>query len=152
MTHAWIIFGDPVGKGRPRFAGARLGRVHAYTPSRTANWEGLAVSVFRAAWGGAPIDEPVELDVEAVFSRPKRLMRDRDPAGRLPHTAKPDFDNIAKCVGDSLEKAGVLRNDSQVVSGRVTKCYAAKSEGPRVEVRLRVIAEAVNSEEGYGDG
>lgn len=134
-TWSWTILGDPVGKGRPRFA--RSGpTVRTFTPARTAQWEAIAREVFACSWDGGPIESLVELEVTAVFRRPKRLDRVADE--RQPHGARPDADNVLKAVGDALEKAGVVRNDSQVVRASVAKAYARGDEGPRVEVVMRV--------------
>ena len=134
----WVIMGDPVGKGRPRFC--RKTGV-AYTPSRTRNWEGIAREVFACKWDGAPSESAAQLDVTAVFARPKRLMREKDSNERLPYLSRPDGDNCLKAVADALEAAGVLRNDSQIVHATVTKQYAAKNEGPRVEVELVLFGD-----------
>ena len=134
MEHRWTILGEPVAKGRPRFNRASG---FAYTPAKTRNWEALAVEAFACGWDGGPNDGLAELEVVAVFSRPKRLMRAKDPEGRVPHASRPDADNVLKAVGDAIEKAGVLRNDSQVWRATASKAYAAKAEGPRVEVVLR---------------
>ena len=130
----WTILGQPIGKGRPRF---RRVSGHAYTPAKTVNWESLAAEVFADGWKGAPLDCPVSLEVTAVFARPKKLMRAKDPDGRVVHVARPDLDNIEKAVADSLSKAGVLRDDSLICHSVAWKFYAAKDEGPRVEVLLR---------------
>jgi len=133
--HRWTILGDPVAKGRPRF-----NRVtgHAYTPGKTANWEARAVETFSCGWNGGPTEARAELEVTAVFARPKRLMRAKDPQGRVPHLSRPDADNVLKAVGDAIEKAGVLRNDSQAWRTLASKVYASKTESPRVEVLLRL--------------
>lgn len=132
------IPGQPVGKGRPRFVGPRLGRkARAFTPSRTRAWEASAALWLRSAWRAAPADGPVTLRIVAVLARPQRLMRAREPDGRLPHTTKPDADNVAKAVGDALQAAGVVGDDSQVVGLEVVKLYAAKGEDPHVLVELR---------------
>jgi Holliday junction resolvase RusA-like endonuclease len=135
---SWTIPGIPVGKGRPRFS-IRNGFAVAYTPERTRHWEAIAREVFACHWDGAPTDAAVSLEVVAVFPRPQRLKRAKDPLGRLPHTAKPDGDNCLKAVCDSLEKSGVVRNDSQVTKATVIKVYASKDEGPCVNVRMEMI-------------
>lgn len=142
VTWECTIPGEPIGKGRPRFA-ARLGRARAFTPPKTRGWEAMAAMLMRAQWRRAPLEGPVTLDVTAVFPRPQRLLRASSPGGRVPHTAKPDRDNIEKLIADSLEKAGVLKNDSQVWSGETRKLYAAKGEEPHVLVR--VASEAPDS-------
>ncbi len=107
-----------------------------YTPPKTAHWEGMAMTVLQQVYAGPPLDEPLTLIVHAVAERPKRLMRAKDPHERLLRTAKPEGDNVLKCVGDALTKAGVIRDDACIVEWSVLSVYAAKDEGPCVELCL----------------
>tara|TARA_R110001583_G_scaffold126001_3_gene277610 strand:- start:1158 stop:1532 length:375 start_codon:yes stop_codon:yes gene_type:complete len=115
------------------------GHVRLYTPKKTADWERSAALLARNAWMRAPSEDLCKLEVVAVFSRPKRLLRKKDPEERLWHGSKPDIDNVVKSVADSLVMAGVIRDDTQVVEIHARKVYASKSEGPGVEVRLSSI-------------
>jgi len=138
MTWRWTILGEPVAQGRPKFA--RVGSfVRTYTPAKSASWKSLAVEALCCAWDGPPLDDVCSVEVVAVFSRPKRLLRARDPDERLPHDRKPDGDNIAKALLDAMQAAGVLRDDARVSELVVRKRYAARHEGPRVEVVLTRI-------------
>lgn len=133
-----LVPGPPIGKGRPR-ATTMGGHVRLYTPKKTADWERSAALLARNAWMRAPSEDLCKLEVVAVFSRPKRLLRKKDPEERLWHGSKPDIDNVVKSVADSLVMAGVIRDDTQVVEIHARKVYASKSEGPGVEVRLSSI-------------
>lgn len=135
----FIIPGDPVGKGRPRFTSPKVGRPRAYTPPRTARWEGMAAAVLQQEWNQSALDEPVVVDVVAVFQRPRRLDGRNKPTGRVPHTIKPDKDNVEKAVLDALKNAGVLRDDCRAYDGRSAKFYAAAGEVPHVEVTLWTV-------------
>ena len=55
--------------------------------------------------------------------------------GKIRPTKKPDFDNIAKIVCDSLNTIA-YKDDSQVIDGQVRKFY---SEKPRIVVKIRQI-------------
>ena len=135
------IPGDPVGKGRPRVT-VRAGHAHAYTPQRTAAWESGAAWLMRNEWGiRAPYEGIVRVTVEAVASRPKRLLRKGDPEGRMWRPAKPDADNVLKAVLDALVNAGVLRDDVQAVEVIARSWYASKGEGPSVEVNVQPMRE-----------
>jgi Holliday junction resolvase RusA-like endonuclease len=114
--------------------------VHAFTPPATVHWEAIAVMLMQSAWSHPPTELPVSLDVVAVMQRPKRLLRAQDPEGRIPASCKPDWDNIGKIASDALEKAGVVRNDSQVVDGRVRRFYAARDEAPCVEMVVELAS------------
>ena len=129
------IPGPPIGKGRPRYS-ARGGHVRAYTPKRTAQWEAIAASTMMDAWEGAPLDGPVSVGILALFPRPQRMIWKRKPMEREPYVQKPDADNVAKAVLDSMEKAGVLRDDKTVWSLDLIALYCDGSEAPRIEVRV----------------
>ena len=133
-----LVPGPPIGKGRPR--AAKMGaHIRLYTPKKTADWERSSALIMRNAWCRAPSDDLCRAEIVAVFPRPKRLLRKKDPEHRLWHGSKPDIDNICKCVLDSLVMAGVIRDDTQVVELNARSFYASKSEGPCVELRLSSI-------------
>jgi len=128
-----VIPGQPVGKGRPKFVRA-TGR--AYTPKGTAEWERGAALILRNAWMKAPIDALCSVTITAIFSRPKRLLRKKDPDERIPCDVKPDIDNVVKCALDALVMSGVIRDDKTVWRVSAQKLYAARDEGPAVMITL----------------
>lgn len=130
------IPGAPIGKGRARGT-AIGGHVRLYTPKKTADWERSAAMVMSSCWRSAPMDEPVEVEIVALASRPKRLLRKKDPDGPIWKVTKPDSDNICKSVFDSLVMAGVLRDDCFVVQHRILDLFAERVRGPRLVVRIR---------------
>lgn len=78
---------------------------------------------------GEPIDAPVAVEAVFYMPRPKR------PRWSLPAT-KPDTDKLQRAVGDGLERAGVLKNDSRIVAWASHKCYADAQHplGARIKV------------------
>lgn len=99
------------------------------------------VNAFKAAvalacqqqYRGAVLEEPLSMQLVAVFPRPKNLCWKSRPMPRLPKPSKPDFDNVSKSVLDAL--SGVLfRDDAQVWEAVVQKWIAAGDEQPHVEV------------------
>ena len=134
-----VIPGSPIGKGRPRGTAAG-GFVRLYTPKKTADWERSAALIARNAWMDAPLDKcAIEVEVVAVFHRPKRLMRKKDPECRVPHISKPDIDNVLKCALDMAVMAGVMRDDSLVSKVSASSYYSSKLVGPCLEFRMRVL-------------
>lgn len=87
----------------------------------------------------SPINGPISVSIVFLFSRPKRLMRKKDPAGRIPHTSKPDRDNLDKAVLDVLTATEVLADDAIVCQGSIAKWYCALDEPPGAEI---IIEEA----------
>jgi len=133
-----VIPGAPIGKGRPR--ATKMGsHIRLYTPKRTADWERSSALIMRNAWMSPPSESLCKAMITAVFPRPKRLLRKKDPSHRLWHSSKPDIDNVCKSVLDSLVMAGVIRDDTQVVLLSARSVYASKEEGPCVEVKLSSI-------------
>lgn len=54
------------------------------------------------------------------------------------HTVRPDVDNLTKAVNDSLTRAGVWHDDSELVSCHIEKAYVSSSPGVMINVtRLR---------------
>ena len=134
------IPGEPVGKGRPRVVSAG-GFARAYTPKKTVEWENLAAWYFQSQWKGRPPHGgPVVMEVHAVKSRPKRLLRKKDPDGLIVRPSKPDLDNCVKIAGDALERAGVLKNDIQIVEIHAYSWYAERDGAARVTVRLSEVS------------
>ena len=77
----------------------------------------------------------VRAEITAYYGIPKSAGRRAGAdmmSGKLRPTKKPDLDNVAKIVLDSLNGAA-YKDDAAVVELVVEKYY---SETPRVEVRL----------------
>ena len=86
-------------------------------------------------------DGVLRLDIVAVFARPKRLMRAKDPDGFILHDRRPDRDNLAKAVQDAIGSPPegsplLLKDDARVVVGETLKVYAEKGGAACVLVVL----------------
>ena len=135
MMIMYIVYGEPVGKGRPRFA-KRGNFVSTYTPQKTKTYEDEIRMMARAAMGSSePLETSVtvaiyiRVGIPASYSKQKR----KDAlAGTIKPTKKPDLDNIAKAFLDAMNEI-VYLDDKQVVGLHVTKVYA---ETPAVEVMV----------------
>ena len=132
----YIVYGEPVGKGRPRFA--RRGKfTSTYTPQKTKTYEDEIRMMAKAAMGSSePLNTPmtvaiyIRVGIPASYSKQKR----KDAlAGIIKPMKKPDLDNVAKCFLDSMNEI-VYLDDKQVVNLHVTKVYA---ETPAVEVMVK---------------
>ena len=112
-----------MGKGRPKFS--RQGAfVKTYTPAKTANYETLVRLTYQQE-GGALHESPVRMRIDAYYSIPQSASRKKHTA-MLTHevlpTKKPDADNVAKIICDSLNGVA-YRDDTQVVDLTVRKFY-----------------------------
>ncbi len=134
------VYGEP--KPQPRARACRRGS-HAgvYDPGTSDGWKSQIAIAARAFLPPAPIDGPVKLDVVFVFPRPGRLLRKKDPDGRILHTAKPDRDNLDKAVMDALTAIGMWRDDALVCAGSPEKFYAARGEPSGAHIQISVFKE-----------
>ena len=132
----YTVYGEPVGKGRPRFA-KRGAFFSTYTPLKTKTYEDEIRMMAKAAMGSSePLETPVtvaiyiRVGIPASYSKQKR----KDAlAGILKPTKKPDLDNVAKCHLDAMQGI-IIFDDKLVVNLHVTKVYA---ETPAVEVMVK---------------
>ena len=118
------VLGDPIGKGRPKFA--RHGNyVRTYTPEKTAFYEDHVAHAAKVAMKDMkPFDGPVEMTIHAVKQVPASWSRKRQILalqGQI-KPAKPDVDNIAKSIMDGIESI-CFDSDVQVYKLTVEKNY-----------------------------
>lgn len=130
-----IVMGDPKAQPRPR-AFAMNGKARVYDSATAEGWKGLIAEAARKYLPKEPIEGPVSVYCRFLFKRPQRLMRKKDPIERIPHTAKPDRDNLDKAVLDTLTQIGFWRDDSQVCAGKVEKFYCRKDGSPGAEILI----------------
>jgi Holliday junction resolvase RusA-like endonuclease len=121
----FIVPGQPVPKGRPKFA--RRGKnVVAYTPAKTAAYESLVQRAAAEAMAGRePSARPIKLivgltlEVPASWSKKRRALA---IAGTICATKKPDADNVLKGLKDGCNGV-VWKDDAQVVCIELSKAY-----------------------------
>jgi len=127
MIYEFEMIGDPVGKARPRM-NTRTGR--AYTPTNTKLYEySLRQWFIREYPNFKPIESRVKVTIIAYFSVPKSTSKKKKQQmlnDEIYPTVKPDTDNIAKSILDSLNGIAYL-DDKQVVKLEVEKYYAASA-------------------------
>jgi Holliday junction resolvase RusA-like endonuclease len=88
--------------------------------------------VARAAAPAHLPERPSILAVTAYLPFPESWSQKKKEAHKgQPHQTKPDWDNIAKSVGDAL-----WGEDSTIYKGSCTKLWD-DGEGPRVEISVR---------------
>ena len=112
---SFLVPGDPVPKGRPRFGNGRT-----YTPAKTLAYEDLVAMIARGVMRGRPLMQgPVAMLIRATFAFPKSWPVQRRIEGAS-HVTRPDADNIAKIVGDALNGV-VFKDDCQIADLKVAK-------------------------------
>lgn len=131
IRHFVIIPGQPVAKGRPRFANG-----HAYSPKLSQRWEQSAAFQIQSIIGSPRYACPMKLEVTAYFHRPLKMNAKKYSTNRIHHTSRPDADNVLKAVCDALTLAGVVKDDSVLNHVVLTKYYAAKNAPAQVVILL----------------
>lgn len=128
--------GEPCAKGRPRFIRPTG---HAVTPEKTARYEQLVqLSYMQQVGQSVMLEGPLSADITAYFAIPKSVSNRKKQQmldGNLYPTKKPDTDNLAKIILDSLN--GVAYGDDKDIVRLSVKKYW--SDRPRVEVKVSEI-------------
>ena len=142
---------DGLPKGQPRVKAARRGGfVSIYTPGTAKDWKRAvhqaAVTAEAKVTCPSPVfTGPVELILRFWMPRPKSHLNSKGSTkSNAPrwHTAKPDFDNLAKAVCDVLtdnpkkKHKGIWRDDAQIVFSTITKEYGSN---PGCEITIRQV-------------
>lgn len=129
----FTVPGAPKGKGRPRVT--KAGR--AFTPKDTAAYENLVRLYFTQTYPRhVPLPCPIRAEISAYFPIPKswpKKKRQQWKNGEIFPTVKPDADNIAKSILDSLNNIA-FTDDSHVIELSVRKLYGAF---PRVDTLIK---------------
>lgn len=133
---SFTVYGWPVSKARPR-----LGRMHAYTPEKTANQEEKIALVYKSIYHGFQFekDVPLKMCVDFYVGVPKsdsKTKKMKKLSGEIRPTVKNgDLDNEVKLVCDACNKV-VYYDDAQIVELEARKFY---SENPRTEIVVFAI-------------
>ncbi len=137
MIVRFTVPGEPKGKGRPRFTTTQSGKTFARTPKDTIQYENLVKWYYSTLGENKPLQGQIRADIKAYYQKPKSMTKKNlrlVEEGKLRPTKKPDLDNVAKAILDSLNTIA-YHDDSQVVELYIEKLYADE-QGPRVEVKL----------------
>lgn len=137
MKVEFTIPGEPKGKGRPRFS-TKSGS--AYTPQATVSYENLVKVEYQRQLGNKRFEDgkPLKMTIYANYPVPKSTSKSKSVQmlhGIIRPTKKPDMDNIAKIIADSLNQIA-YRDDAQIVELFINKGYAAI---PQVQVSIEEI-------------
>ena len=131
------IPGKAQAKQRPRMG--RSGIV--YTPKETLIYENyvkMCYSDYANQFGWLPYENQVRAEIEVLVAVPKSDSKTKKKAkieGMIRPAVKPDCDNLAKSILDSLNGLA-YHDDKQVVELSIKKYYAENAE---VRVRLTEV-------------
>ena len=102
------------------------GKIRFNDPAMEAHSESLAA--IAKPHFPAPFTGPVRLEIRATFAVPKSYSaKKRDATIWRPHVQRPDSDNIAKQIGDALNRIAWV-DDSQIADTRIIKLWGDRDE------------------------
>lgn len=110
-----------------------------FTPAKQRNYmQVIRGGAHDAMDGRPPMEGPVSLKIVAVYPWPKTTTKKRrgDAAGAWKYT-KPDSDNIAKIIKDSMNNI-VFVDDAQCACVAIWKCFGSR---PGLTVSVESLAE-----------
>ena len=128
-----VIEGKIKGKARPRIYNG-----HAFTPKDTVNYENWVKLCYQQQCGEL-LQGSIRANIIAYYKIPKSYSKKRVQAireGKEYPQKKPDADNIAKIILDSLNKIA-FDDDSQITELTVLKRWTEENE--RVELELKKV-------------
>ena len=143
----FVVFGPPVPFARAGGGSTR----RRFTPPKQRDYMLQVRAVAYAKMlelSATPLEGPLRLTVDCVFEYPASWPK-KKVAETHWHTAKPDYDNLAKLVGDCIGKneslashdrlplAIVFGDDAQIADGRATKRYGGPA---RLVVRVERLS------------
>ena len=125
------VSGEPASQGSHSVINGRIVQVNS---SKHKKWRNAvvfaALDLIAEDW--TPIDEPVQLTVIFYLPRPKSVLTRNFPA------VMPDLDKLVRAVGDSLTDAGIIRDDSRIITITAHKLYA-DDRGPGAVIRVNTL-------------
>lgn len=134
LIDLWIP-GDPKAQGSMK----HVGKGRLIHEPEMVKWRDHIIATCRQ-WVGTyfgmwePIDAPVDVAVKFYLQRPAKPGLERAATGL-------DLDKLQRCVGDALEKSGVLKNDARIVRWTNPEkdwTHDFPGDGNEPGVRLRV--------------
>jgi len=131
----FTVDGDPIPKGRPRFA--RRGHfVQTYTDAKTIDYETHVAMKARQAIGATePLKGALTVFLYLRYTIPASYSKKRKEAclRGVEYPKKVDIDNVYKSITDAMNGI-VYMDDSQIVEAHITKVYA-ETAGANVMVQ-----------------
>lgn len=124
-----FIPGRPAPQGSKRHVG---NGVMVESSKALAPWRTTVAWHAAQAWRSAPLDGPLNVELEFVMPRPARLPK-RGPTP--PHTVRPDGDKLSRATNDACTGV-VWRDDSVITDQSWHKRYAEVDEQPGARIRV----------------
>lgn len=128
MIYEFEVPGKITGKGRPR---VNTTTAIAYTPAKTKEYEELVKQYFILKYRRInPLEGRIKVEIKAYFGVPKNTSKKQKEEmlnQNISPIKKPDIDNIAKIILDSLNKLA-FTDDNQITKLSMEKIYAEEEK------------------------
>ena len=128
MKYSFEIKERAIGKERPRYS---VITHRMYTPTKTSSFEEKVQWAFKSKYNiqTEPSSKAFKAKIIAVFKPAESLSKKKNEEllFKIKYTKKPDADNIAKAILDSLNGL-VYKDDSQVSALLVLKDYGIENK------------------------
>ncbi len=116
------------------------GKVRFFKKAKVRIAEDFLAFLLRPHVPEAPFTGPVALEARWTFPYRKSERKATVRAGlEVPHTSRPDLDNLEKNLLDVMTRLRFWEDDSQVADKRTSKCWGPR---PGIWVRVRPASEA----------
>lgn len=83
---------------------------------------------------------PLHVDYEFIFARQKKHTVSKYGSGRIHKITRPDLDNYVKAVNDVIQDAGVILDDSHIVSMSASKAFGTPEEEDSINVKITMLS------------
>lgn len=126
------------GKGPGKVFTGRVAQVES-SKAKVDEWRGDVRAACLDVWAGrAPLDGPIELEVEFIRKRPACAPKSYTPDA----STAPDLSKIVRSTEDAITSAGVWADDGRVVRTTSSKRCAEIGETPGAWIRIRLLPTA----------
>ena len=127
------VLGKPIAKARARVTKSGF----SYTPEPTVSYENLIKLAWQESQQAKLPDVELSASLFFEFQIPKNKLSKFNKGVCIPHTSKPDLDNLAKLILDALNGLAYT-DDSQISFLQVSKIY---SNEPKVIILIEPRAK-----------
>lgn len=117
----------------------RVTKHGVYYPKRYTEFKKQCVDYLQKLGIKMKYDQFLHIDYTIVMKRIYQMSVKQYGSGRVYKATRPDLDNFVKSLNDCMQEAGVIADDSQVVSFKAAKYYGSTSEDPVIEISITVL-------------
>ena len=125
------VYGEPAPQGSKRHVGK--GRM-VESSKKLPAWRKAVTQAARQVAPKQPLDCPVSVQAHFYLPRPQK------PRFNVP-AVHPDADKLARAIGDAIEHAGIIRNDSRITHWEIHKHYADHTNPPGAHITITTQEE-----------